>query len=57
MADGAVVRVRQLLIRAAREFMEGKTPSMAHHPDLNYRNIHSIGAVIPADADWHTLVD
>jgi phthalate 4,5-dioxygenase oxygenase subunit len=56
-ADGAVIRVRQLLIKAAREFAEGKAPTMAHHPDLNYRAIRSVGAVLPADADWHTLVD
>lgn len=56
-ADGAVIRVRQLLIKAAREFAEGKAPTLAHHPDLNYRQIRSVGGVLPADADWHQLVD
>ena len=56
-ADGAVVRVRQLLLRAAREFMNGQAPTLAHHPELDYSRIHSIGAVIEPDQDWHTLVD
>jgi phthalate 4,5-dioxygenase oxygenase subunit len=56
-ADGAVVRVRQLLLRAAREFMSGQAPTLAHHPDLDYSRIHSIGAVIEPEQDWHTLVD
>ena len=44
------------MLRAAREHMEGKQPAMAHHPELDYTRIHSVGGVIPADADWHTLV-
>ncbi|MDH4375292.1 MAG: Rieske 2Fe-2S domain-containing protein [Ramlibacter sp.] len=56
-ADGAVIRVRQLLMRAAREHMEGKAPTLAHHPDLNYRTIRSVGGVMPAGTDWRTLAD
>ena len=56
-ADGAVIRLRQMLLKAAREFMAGKPPTMATHPDLDYRNIRSVGGVLPADADWHTLVE
>jgi phthalate 4,5-dioxygenase oxygenase subunit len=56
-ADGAVMRVRALLLRAAREFMEGKTPTQAHHPELDYRRIHSVGGVIPAGMDWRALAE
>ena len=56
-ADGAVIRVRQLLLRAAKEFMEGKAPTMAHHPDLNYRTIRSVGGVVSTGTDWRTLAD
>lgn len=56
-ADGAVIRVRQMLLKAAREFMEGKAPTSAHHPDLDYRKIRSVGGVLPAGSDWRTLAD
>jgi len=56
-ADGAVVRVRQLLLRAAKEHIAGQKPTMAYHPELNYEKIRSIGAVLPANGDWHSLVD
>jgi phthalate 4,5-dioxygenase oxygenase subunit len=56
-ADGAVIRLRQLLMRAAKEFAEGKAPTMAHHPDLDYRKIKSVGGVLPAETDWRALVD
>jgi phthalate 4,5-dioxygenase oxygenase subunit len=54
-ADGAVIRVRQLLLKAAKEFMEGKTPTLAHHPDLNYPTIQSVGGVLAVGTDWRTL--
>ncbi len=56
-ADGAVMRVRALLLRAAREFVEGKAPTQAHHPELDYRSIHSVGGVMAAGTDWRTLAD
>ncbi|CAN5539356.1 Rieske 2Fe-2S domain-containing protein [soil metagenome] len=56
-ADGAVLRVRQVLMKAAREFMEGKAPTAAHHPDLNYAGIRSVGGVLPAGADWRAFAD
>lgn len=56
-ADGAVIRVRQLLLRAAREFMEGKAPTQAHHPQLDYRRIRSVGGVIASGTDWRSLAE
>ena len=54
-ADGAVIRVRQLLIKAAKEFMEGKAPTMANHPELNYPSIQSVGGVVDSGTNWRTL--
>lgn len=56
-ADGAVMRVRQLLLRAACEFMEGNTPTLADHPELDYRRVRSVGGVIAAGADWRSIAD
>jgi phthalate 4,5-dioxygenase len=56
-ADGAVMRVRQLLLRAAREFMEARSPAPAPAAPLDYRRIRSVGGVIPAGADWRELAD
>ncbi len=56
-ADAAVMRVRHLLLRAAREFMEGKTPTQAQHAELDYRRVQSVGGLIPSGGDWRQLVD
>ena len=54
-ADGAVLRVRQALMKSVREFKAGKTPALADNPELDYTHIHSVGGVLPADTDWHVL--
>jgi phthalate 4,5-dioxygenase oxygenase subunit len=56
-ADGAVVRVRQALLKSVREFQAGQTPRLADNPELDYRRIHSVGGVLPANADWRSLVE
>jgi phenylpropionate dioxygenase-like ring-hydroxylating dioxygenase large terminal subunit len=56
-ADAAVMRVRHLLLRAAREFVDGKGPTPAQHPELDYRRIQSVGGLIPSGGDWRQLVD
>lgn len=56
-ADGAVLRVRAALLKAAREFMAGKTPTSAGHPDLDYRRIRSVGGVLPVGTDWRVLAE
>ncbi|MDO8457537.1 MAG: aromatic ring-hydroxylating dioxygenase subunit alpha [Burkholderiaceae bacterium] len=56
-ADGAVIRVRQLLLKAAREFMAGKTPTLADNPELDYAKVKSVGGVLPTGSDWHSLAD
>ena len=56
-ADGAVLRVRQALLRAVREFQAGQVPTLADNPQLDYRRIHSVGGVIPAGSDWRALCE
>ncbi len=56
-ADGAVVRVRRALLGAVREFMDGKTPTLADNPELDYRRIRSVGGVLPAGGDWRALAE
>ncbi len=56
-ADGAVIRVRQALLKSVREFLAGRTPTLADSPALDYRAIRSVGGVIAADADWRSLVE
>jgi phthalate 4,5-dioxygenase oxygenase subunit len=56
-ADGAVIRVRQLLLKAAREFLAGKTPTLADNPELDYAKVKSVGGVLPASSDWRSLAD
>ncbi|MGE0313769.1 MAG: Rieske 2Fe-2S domain-containing protein [Lautropia sp.] len=55
-ADGAVIRVRQALLKSVREFLEGRTPSLADNPELDYRAIRSVGGLIGEGEDWRTLV-
>ncbi len=54
-ADGAVIRVRRLLLKAAKDFADAPTPLPANHNELDYASIHSIGSVLPKGADWRTL--
>lgn len=56
-ADGAVLRVRAALLKSVREFMQGKTPTLADNPDLDYRRIRSVGGVLPAGSDWRVLTE
>jgi phthalate 4,5-dioxygenase oxygenase subunit len=54
-ADGAVLRVRQMLLKSVREHLSGKTPMLADNPELDYSKAISIGGVIPAGSDWREL--
>ncbi|RQH06393.1 Rieske 2Fe-2S domain-containing protein [Paraburkholderia dinghuensis] len=56
-ADGAVLRVRALLLKSAREFMAGKTPTLADNPELDYARAVSIGGVLPTGTDWRVLTE
>jgi hypothetical protein len=52
-----VLRVRALLLKSAREFMAGKTPTLADNPELDYSHAISIGGVLPQGANWRALTE
>ncbi len=54
-ADGAVLRVRQQLLRSVREYVAGQTPKLADSPELDYAKVRSVGGVLPAGTDWRVL--
>jgi len=51
-ADGAIVRLRRLLLKAVRDFGEGA----AAEAEIDYRSAMSIGGVIPASQDWRSAL-
>lgn len=54
-ADGAVLRVRNLLLRAAQDHESGK-PALSGE-ELKYAKIRSVGGILPEAQDWRVLVD
>lgn len=54
-ADGAVIRVRRQLMKAAQDYEENKTAIAPNHEQLNYAQIQSIGAVLEAGQNWREL--
>ena len=56
-ADGAVLRVRAAILKSVREFMAGKPPTLATHPELDYRQARSVGGVLPSGGDWRVLAE
>ena len=56
-ADGAVLRVRNLLLKAVREHLAGKVPTLAENDDLDYSKVRSVGGVLPAGSDWRALTE
>ena len=55
-ADTAVVRMRQCLLKAVGEFLEGRTPQLADNPQLDYSKAISIGGVIDEPDAWRSLL-
>lgn len=52
--DAGVVRLRRLLLKALREFMDGEVPTMARDAAFSYARIRPIGQILKADEDWRT---
>lgn len=51
--DGAIVQVRRCLFAAVKEFMDGKTPSLANHAAIPYEKIKPISSSYPVgDEGW-----
>lgn len=55
-ADTAVLRMRQCLLKAVGEFMEGKVPYLASNPKLDYTKVISVGGLVSDDAAWRDIV-
>jgi len=56
-ADGAVLRVRSLLLKAVREHQAGKVPYLADNDALDYAKVRSVGGVLPVGTDWRSLTE
>lgn len=56
-SDMAVLRVRSQILNSVREFMAGRPPTLARHPQLAYRDIVSFGGVFDAGRTWHSLLE
>ena len=54
-ADGAVIRVRRLLLKAAQDYAAAPSPLPANATELDYANIHSVGSVMAKGTDWKDL--
>lgn len=55
-ADTAVIRARQCLLKSVAEFLEGRTPTLADSPQLDYRRALSVGGIVDAEAPWQSLL-
>lgn len=54
--DRAVVRMRNVLLRAVKQFQQGKAvPDLARHEDIPYPNVRSLSDIIPDSFDWRKL--
>jgi hypothetical protein len=54
--DGAKVQVRRCLLRAVRQFMDGKTPVLADHSQIGYGRILPLARRIRDGEVWENLL-
>jgi phenylpropionate dioxygenase-like ring-hydroxylating dioxygenase large terminal subunit len=55
-ADGAIVRLRRILLQTVRKFQQTQIVDVAARGSIDYASIVSVGRVIPQDTDWRSLV-
>jgi phthalate 4,5-dioxygenase len=53
--DGAVVRVRRLLLQSVREFMAGEVPRLARHEAIAYPTIRPFATMLDEGVDWRPV--
>jgi nitrite reductase/ring-hydroxylating ferredoxin subunit len=54
--DKAVIRMRQILLKAAKSLADGATPpALAGPPDHDFRTIRSAEKILDSDEDWRVL--
>lgn len=51
-ADGAVIRVRRLLLQAAKDYLQSRAEVAPSGPRLDYAKIESVGVVLEQGANW-----
>src|SRR5690606_17852699 len=56
-ADTEVIRLRQMLLKAVRDFEKGEKPWVAQPSALDYSEVYSVGGVLNEDEDWHHLLE
>jgi phthalate 4,5-dioxygenase oxygenase subunit len=57
VADTEVIRLRQMLVKAAHDYRNGELPWVMQDSALDYSGVQSIGGVIEAGQDWHVLLE
>jgi hypothetical protein len=55
-ADGAIVRLRRILLQTVRKFQQTQIVDVAARGSIDDASIVSVGRVIPQDTDWRSLV-
>ncbi|MDO9482906.1 MAG: Rieske 2Fe-2S domain-containing protein [Hydrogenophaga sp.] len=56
-SDRAVVMMRNQVLQAVQEFMEGEPPKLARGSELKYSDIVSFGGVYGTDKTWRALLE
>jgi phthalate 4,5-dioxygenase oxygenase subunit len=56
-SDRAVVIMRNQVLQAVQEFMEGEPPKLARGSELKYSDIVSFGGVYSAEKTWRALLE
>ena len=56
-SDTEVIRLRQMLLKAVRDFEKGEQPWVVQESELDYSEVYSIGGVIDEQEDWHLLLE
>ena len=46
-----------VMARGQMVFVAGQVPTLAAHPELDYRTIRSVGGVLKAGTDWRVLTE
>ncbi|WP_299693364.1 hypothetical protein [Hydrocarboniphaga sp.] len=55
-SDRAVVRLRRLLVDAAKDYQSGRTPRMAIHADIPYSQVRAAGKIVSPEVHWRDVV-
>ncbi|MGF6292367.1 phthalate 4,5-dioxygenase oxygenase subunit [Paraburkholderia youngii] len=54
--DGAVLAVRRCLMNSVKEFMNGDTPKLARHAEIDYKSAAPASGTFEDEAGWRALL-